>query len=310
MDIRWLQDFLTVADTQNFTRAAQLRHVSQAAFSRRIKSLESWLGKALIDRTSFPTCLTPDGELFRDRAAEIVQQIADARLTGTAVGRRKQIRLALPHSLATGRLPIWWRNWSKEIGSGVACSVLTGDVSDTVAALMTGEVDLLICYQSVNLPITLPAERYERVDIGQETFAPYATEFLAASLKSKFPSHQGSRLPLLMYTKSATFAQVHGDVVENAPDKLAGTIVFETESASVLRAMATAGHGVAWLPECVAKEAPFGTLHRITAPGWSVDLRIAAYRDRQVAFPALTRLWGLLSSMYPEGTAASGAKRA
>jgi DNA-binding transcriptional LysR family regulator len=310
MDIRWLQDFLTVAETQNFTRAAQLRHVSQAAFSRRIKALESWLGKALIDRTSFPTCLTPDGELFRERASEIVQQIADARLTGTAVGRRKQIRLALPHSLATGRLPNWWSNWSKEIGSGVACSVLTGDVSDTVAALMTAEVDLLICYQSVHLPITLPVERYERVDIGRETFAPYATEFLAASLKSKFPSHQGSRLPLLMYTKSATFAQVHNAVVENAPDKLVGKIVFETESASVLRAMATAGHGVAWLPECVAKEAPGGTLHRINAAGWSVELTIAAYRDRQVAFPALTRLWGLLSTMRPGGTAANGVKLA
>jgi LysR family transcriptional regulator, hypochlorite-specific transcription factor HypT len=306
MDIRWLQDFLTVADTQNFTRAAQLRHVSQAAFSRRIKALESWLGKALIDRTSFPTCLTPDGELFRERASEIVQQIADARLTGTAIGRRKQIRLALPHSLATGRLPNWWTSWSKEIGSGVACSVLTGDVSDTVAALMTGEVDLLICYQSEHLPMTLPAERYERVVIGQETFAPYATESLAASLKSKFPSHQTSRLPLLMYTKSATFAQVHNAVVENAPDKLVGRIDFETESASVLRSMAMAGHGVAWLPECVAKEAPPGTLHRINATGWSIDLTIAAYRDKQVAFPALTRLWGLISSMRLEETAANG----
>ncbi|MGL4976364.1 MAG: LysR family transcriptional regulator, partial [Bosea sp. (in: a-proteobacteria)] len=41
MDIRWLQDFLTVAETGNFTRAAERRNASQAAFSRRIQSLEA-----------------------------------------------------------------------------------------------------------------------------------------------------------------------------------------------------------------------------------------------------------------------------
>jgi hypothetical protein len=74
--------------------------------------------------------------------------------------------------------------------------------------------------------------------------------------------------------------------------------------------MATAAHGVAWLPECVAKESPSGTLNRINAAGWSTNLVIVAYRDKQVAFPALTRLWGLLCSMCPEGAAANGVKLA
>src|SRR5690349_15782410 len=110
MDFRWLQDFLTVAECGNFTRAAQIRNISQAAFSRRIQCLEEWLGTNLIDRSAFPTRLTPDGELFRERAAEIVQEITDARLSlaGTEVGRRNHVRIALPHALATGRLPEWW----------------------------------------------------------------------------------------------------------------------------------------------------------------------------------------------------------
>ena len=53
MDIRWLQDFLTVAERGNFTRAAEERNASQAAFSRRIQALESWLGVTLIDRSVF-----------------------------------------------------------------------------------------------------------------------------------------------------------------------------------------------------------------------------------------------------------------
>ena len=61
MELRWLQDFLMVAETGNFTRAAERRNTSQAAFSRRIKSLEAWLGFDLIDRSVYPTQLTAAG---------------------------------------------------------------------------------------------------------------------------------------------------------------------------------------------------------------------------------------------------------
>ena len=63
MEIRWLQDFLAVAETGNFTRAAEQRNASQAAFSRRIQQLEAWVGAALIDRSIIPTRLTPAGVL-------------------------------------------------------------------------------------------------------------------------------------------------------------------------------------------------------------------------------------------------------
>ena len=53
MDLNWLEDFVCFARTQNFTRAAQERNITQSAFSRRIQSLELWLGTALIDRKSF-----------------------------------------------------------------------------------------------------------------------------------------------------------------------------------------------------------------------------------------------------------------
>ena len=44
MDINWLIDFVCLGRTLNFSRAAEERNVTQSAFSRRIKSLESWVG--------------------------------------------------------------------------------------------------------------------------------------------------------------------------------------------------------------------------------------------------------------------------
>ena len=44
METKWLEDFVSLAETRSFSRSAQLRHVTQPAFSRRIQSLEAWAG--------------------------------------------------------------------------------------------------------------------------------------------------------------------------------------------------------------------------------------------------------------------------
>jgi hypothetical protein len=45
----------SLAETRSFSRSAELRHVSQPAFSRRIQALEAWLATELIDRSVYPT---------------------------------------------------------------------------------------------------------------------------------------------------------------------------------------------------------------------------------------------------------------
>ncbi|HEX4241763.1 MAG TPA: LysR family transcriptional regulator [Steroidobacteraceae bacterium] len=297
MDIRWLQDFLTVAETGNFTRAARIRNVSQAAFSRRIKTLESWLGALLIDRASFPTQLTADGELFRDRAAEIVQQISDARLslTSAQVGRRTGIRIALPHALATGRLPLWWSTWAKRGKLDSGCTAVPGNVHDTVTALVTGNVDVLICFNSAQQPIHLAPEQYERIVIGKESFRPYVATASAKQVRKIFPGTRGSPLSLLMYSPGAYLARMVDALIECAPQRMYGRCVFESDMASVLRNMAVMGHGVAWLPDCTAEETAPGALERLELAGWSQPLSIVAYRDRHRRQAATERLWRAIS---------------
>ena len=51
METKWLEDFVSLAETRSFSRSAQVRHVTQPAFSRRIQALEAWTGIDLIDRT-------------------------------------------------------------------------------------------------------------------------------------------------------------------------------------------------------------------------------------------------------------------
>ena len=73
METKWLEDFVSLAETRSFSRSAQLRHVTQPAFSRRIQALEAWTGIDLVDRSSYPTRLTPAGETFLAQALEILE---------------------------------------------------------------------------------------------------------------------------------------------------------------------------------------------------------------------------------------------
>ncbi|RZI92009.1 MAG: LysR family transcriptional regulator, partial [Variovorax sp.] len=68
METKWLEDFVSLAETRSFSRSAQLRHVTQPAFSRRIQALEGWAGTDLVDRTSYPTRLTPAGQTLYTQA--------------------------------------------------------------------------------------------------------------------------------------------------------------------------------------------------------------------------------------------------
>ncbi len=102
MDIRWLQDFLALAELRNFTRAAEFRNLSQAAFSRRIQSVEHWVGTALVVKGSQPVRLTEAGEQFREGAQGAVERLLEARasIRGNQFEVMSQVRLAMPNVLA------------------------------------------------------------------------------------------------------------------------------------------------------------------------------------------------------------------
>ena len=58
IETKWLYDFLTLEACRHFSQAAEERNISQPAFSRRIKALESAVGVLLFDRTTSPLQLT------------------------------------------------------------------------------------------------------------------------------------------------------------------------------------------------------------------------------------------------------------
>ena len=79
MEIKWIEDFVALAQTQSFSRAAEIRNVTQSGFSRRIQALEQWVGAELVDRSGYPPALTRSGTLFKEAADEILVKLYDTR---------------------------------------------------------------------------------------------------------------------------------------------------------------------------------------------------------------------------------------
>lgn len=73
-----LLTFVTIADRQNFTRAAEDLHLTQSAVSREIQALEKKYGVRLFDRTNKYVRLTKAGEILYSHAKEILRQYDQA----------------------------------------------------------------------------------------------------------------------------------------------------------------------------------------------------------------------------------------
>ena len=64
MEIRQLKYFAAVADTLNFSRAAETLFISQSALSKQVADLERELGMVLLQRDKRSVRLTPAGKVI------------------------------------------------------------------------------------------------------------------------------------------------------------------------------------------------------------------------------------------------------
>ena len=304
MELKWLEDFLAVAETGNFTRAARVRNASQAAFSRRIQQLEGWLGVSLIDRSIIPAQLTPAGENFKITASRVLSDMLQSRadIAGAAAGSKAGlVRLAMPYALVTSALPGWWTDWSDQ--SALQASISVGNVHELGLSILSGANDLMICFEADHQPILGELEHLESLVIGSDVLRPYCSASLIDREGYALPWHGEPALPLLAYSNGIYFARLVDMVIERAGGIADRRAVLENDMADVLANMAAAGHGVAWLPQSMIDARADTLLRPIGDDAWSIPLSIVATRDRSNANPALTRLWTTIAERVAEPAA-------
>ena len=282
METKWLEDFVSLAETRSFSRSAQLRHVTQPAFSRRIQSLEAWAGVDLVDRSAYPTRLTPAGQTLYAQALEVLQSLQATRAmlrTHLSAGQ-DFIAFAVPHTLAFTFFPGWMARLRERFGP-LRSRLMALNVHDAALRLTEGGCDLLIAYHHPSQPLQLDPERYEMVVLGHETLAPYAQPGPDGQPRYPLPGQPGQPVPFLAYAPGAYLGGITEALLKQAGVPIHLDRVYETDMAEGLKLMAVQGHGLAFLPSsAVRKEVAAGTLVPVEGMRLQLAMEIRAYRAR------------------------------
>lgn len=305
METKWLEDFVSLAETRSFSRSAQLRHVTQPAFSRRIQALEAWAGTDLVDRSSYPTRLTPAGESFHAQALEILVALQATRnlLRGHRAAGPDMIEFAVPHTLAFAFFPHWIMELNRDLKreSGALKSRLIAlNVHDAVLRLTEGSCDLLIAYHHPAQPLQLNTDRYEMLTLGEESLRAYAKAGPDGEPLFRLPGRDRERVPFLGYASGAYLGQLVDLIIKQTPLPVLLDPIYETDMAEGLKAMALEGHGLAFLPaSSVRKELKTRKLVPAAPSGsFELSMEVRIYRERpEVAKhikPGVRALWAHL----------------
>ena len=277
--------------------------MTQPAFSRRIQSLEAWAGIDLVDRSSYPTRLTPAGETLHGQALEILGALQATRnmMRGHKSAGHDMIEFAVPHSLAFTFFPHWVMDLRKRFGA-MKSRLTALNVHDAVMQLTEGSCDLLLAYHHPSQPLQLNPDRYEMLSLGHETLVAYARGDADGRPMFSLPAAPGHSVPFLSYAPGAYLGRLVEVIAKLSPEPLHLEPLYETDMAEGLKAMAIEGHGLAFLPaSSVKKELKSKRLVRAAPPGvheLEIDIRI--YRERPEMArhnkPGALALWEFLAT--------------
>jgi len=280
MNLSWLDDYLALAESGNFSRAAEQRHMTQPAFSRRIRALEEWLGVALFDRGSHPVTLTETGQWFGSVAREILNRVEripdEARAVADASSAT--LRFAATHALSLTFLPTWLRRL--EARTPIGPIQLMSDVAANCEALMQqGRVQFLLCHVHREAPGKLDPVAFRSVRVGTDRLLPVSVPARGGQPRHALDDARKGRVPLLAYSQESGLGRVVRALRGEALEAARSETVFTAHLATLLKSMALEGRGVAWLPQTLIEdELRDGRLVPAGTDRWAIAVEIRLFR--------------------------------
>lgn len=286
MKSEWLHDFVALAEQGNFSKAADTRFVTQPAFSRRIRSLENWLGVPLVHRDCYPMVLTEAGESFLEQARLLLSQIYDIRgqLRQSLHEHRSLNFVALP-SLAVTFFPGWVHSLRPHFADSLI-RLNTCHYHDAIEQFLSGAADFLLCFSCDEINQILNRPDVERLIVGQDRLV------LVSGVDSAgLPLHSLSAevpLRLLLYPPTSFLgALIQRKCLPTLIDQPYFP-VCENALGEGLKALALQGEGASILPaSLVREELAEGKLVELPLSAWvQLDIELCcrpAFRSELVA---------------------------
>ena len=287
IETKWLEDFLALEETRNFSQAAEQRSLSQPAFSRRIRALEHAVGVELFDRTSTPLQLTDHGRLFHSQVRSVLEQLQNGltELSGAGLTGKAKLSIAAAHSLSLAVLPTIVETIARNDNSFI-CHVEAIDADQAVQTLREGKSDFILSFHDEEL-LQTPFRCLKLFDA--ELIPVYADNGRAL----RYTLEQ-TDIPLLNYTPTSYLGRLVNRCL-SAVNENTFRPVFVSSMADLLKRMTLDGYGVAWLPTYLINEVQdrFTRIKDLPA----IPIEAYVYRMETRLSPAAERFWNALPAL-------------
>ncbi len=297
LELTWLEDCLTLAETLNFSKASSARYVTQPAFSRRIQSLEEWVGTPLFERNRRGVSLTRAGEIFINQIPEIVRSLYTARSDSldVAVNEQPNVIFSATHALSFSFVPDLLKH-NDRIARFGSFRLLSDSLSACERMIMQGDSHFLLCHYHPHMHINLEPKKFMSIRLGQDTLIPVSkidtlTHQPLWTIGGKKP------FPYLSLSGESGLGRIISNIASVNRTKRGMEIAFTADLAATLLAMVRAGDGVAWLPETLARQDMESGLIGLAADVQSdlwIPIEIRLYRPAARMSRAVEELWSIL----------------
>ncbi|HEY1889364.1 MAG TPA: LysR family transcriptional regulator [Steroidobacteraceae bacterium] len=305
MNVKWLEDFLTLCETRSFTEAARKRFLTQSALSKHLQALEIWLGAgALLDRSTNPLGITSAGQSFRETASRIVTLLNSARRAVTKSGiDAKNIYVSSTHSLSATFVPALSKLLHEKLASQAVClHVTANNFGEALSQYERAESDYFLCYGSPVHRVALDRDEHSKLTLGTDYLVPVSVPAARGGEPYYAISHASRRpLPYLGYTEESHLGRLLRS--HAAFSRIADRLVAHAKSAhaETLRAGALTGLGLAWLPySLIRTNLEDGELALASADdAHYIPLTIDVYRQRAASRDEVVECWEIWRTHLP-----------
>ncbi|MFI5919275.1 LysR family transcriptional regulator [Streptomyces anulatus] len=288
MELQQMRYVIAVAETNNFTRAAQRCLVVQSALSHQIARLEKELGARLFERTSRRVRLTAAGAAFLPAARQCLEAAERAAAeVAAAVGEvRGRLTVGLIPTVAAVDLPSVLKDFHRRHPKA-RVSLSVGASEDLVEQVRKGEIEVAF----LGIPVSARPRGVQARELARERLiAVVSPDHPLAGESSVDLRRLASEVFVDLPAKTAGRAQ--SDLAFAAAG-LTREVAFEVTNADYLARLVGAGLGVALLPPTyVAGLAGVTTIEVTDAPA-RVEYVVWGRESRTPAAAAFLELLGI-----------------
>ena len=242
MEMHQVRYFLAVADTLNFTRAAEQCHVSQPALTRAIQQLEEELGGLLLRRERKLTHLTDFGRLIEPHLRQLPADAEAAKSTAKKFLslEEAQIRLGVMCTIGPARFMGFLAAF-RAANPGCELTLVEGVPGGLSQMLLAGELDLAVMAQ--------PEPFNERLDV-----LPLYRERFGIAFPAGHRLEQQNRIRITDVAEETYLRRINCEYRDYLAERLrecgiAVRVGFQSEREDWIQMMVAAGFGVCFLPE-------------------------------------------------------------